>query len=233
MHSLLTSPTQAQATQAIERPSRTALIVGASGLVGGEVLKLLLETPDYTQVIALLRRPLELQHAKLQQQIIDFDSLEQTTLPRIDSVFCCLGSTLKAAGSRAACYRVDHDYVLAAARLGLVQGARHFLLVSSMGADARSPFAYMRTKGETERDVAALGYAATCFLRPAYLVGSRAQSRPLEDAYGRLMQWLAPVTPAAFRPVSARKVAQTMLRQASQATPGVHIISSARMQHPD
>ena len=218
----------------IDRAPRIALIVGASGLVGSELLKLLLEAPDYTQVIALLRRPLELQHAKLQQQLVNFDSLEESEspLPSIDSVFCCLGSTLKAAGSRAACYRVDHDYVLNSARLGLAQGARHFLMVSSMGADARSPFAYMRTKGETERDLEQLGYAFLTILRPAYLVGSRSQSRPLEEAYGRLMQWLAPVTPAAFRPLSAKKVAQTMLRQASQATPGVHVISSARMQHP-
>lgn len=209
---------------------RTALLLGGSGLVGGHLLKKLLEATEYKSVIALVRRPLNLQHDKLTQQVIDFEQLAQHTLPAIDDVFCCLGTTIKVAGSRAAFRRVDHDYVLMAARSALKAGARQFLLVSSLGANANSPFFYMRTKGETETALRALPYAAMSIFQPAYLVGQRSVPRPLEDWSGKLMQRLAFLMPAAYRPIHAASVAQAMLDQARQELLGYHLINPG--MHP-
>ena len=109
--------------------TRTALIVGASGLVGRQLLDELLAAPDYTVVTALLRRPLDVRHPKLTQRIVDFDTLGTLDLPPADDVFCALGTTIKAAGSQAAFRRVDHDYVLTLARRAPDGGARQTLLI--------------------------------------------------------------------------------------------------------
>lgn len=208
----------------------TALIAGASGLVGSQLLDELLDTPDYTEVIALLRRPLDVRHPKLTQRIIDFETIATLDLPPIDTVFCCLGATIKAAGSQAAFRHIDHDYVLALARRALEAGARQFLLVGSMGANTRSPFFYMRVKGEIEEALRALSYASCSVFRPAYLAGKRAQSRPAEDFYGALMQRLAVFMPRAFRPIAARGVARAMLAQARRAPAGFHVTESGQLQ---
>lgn len=210
--------------------TRTALIVGASGLVGRQLLDELLAAPDYTVVTALLRRPLDVRHPKLTQRIVDFDTLGTLDLPPADDVFCALGTTIKAAGSQAAFRRVDHDYVLTLARRALDGGARQFLLVGSMGANARSPFFYMRVKGEIEEALRALHFASCSVFRPAYLAGKREQSRPAEDLYGTLMQRLAFLMPRAYRPIAARGVARAMLAQARRAPPGFHVIESGRLQ---
>ncbi len=202
---------------------RTALILGGSGLVGGHLLKKLLEATEYKSVIALVRRPLDLRHDKLTQRITDFEQLPRESLPPVDDVFCCLGTTIKVAGSRAAFRRVDHDYILMAAQAALAADARQFLLVSSLGADARSPFFYMRTKGETEAALRALPYTSLSIFRPGYLVGQRSTPRPLEDWIGKLMQRSAFLIPRAYRPIHASTVAEAMLEQAKRALPGYHL----------
>ncbi len=134
---------------------RKALLAGATGLIGGHVLDLLLADPAYGEVIALVRRPLDVEHDKLTGLVVDFDRLdEMPDPPAADDVFCCLGSTMKKAGSKAAFRKVDHDYVVATARLGLAGGARRFLLVSAVGAGASSRNFYSRVKGEAEDSVA-------------------------------------------------------------------------------
>ncbi len=158
---------------------RKALIVGATGLIGGHLLDLLLANSGYSSVTALVRRPLDVE--SLDTRVVDFDRLgEITDPPAVDDVFCCLGSTMKKAGSKAAFRRVDHDYVVATARLGLAGGARRFLLVSSIGADKRSRNFYSRVKGETENSVAALGYEALYIFQPSLLIGKREEKRPGE-----------------------------------------------------
>lgn len=134
-------------------PPGTALIAGASGLVGGHLVRLLLQEEHYARVIAIGRREVPgLRHPKLEQRVVDFDALEPAAaaLPPVRDVFCCLGTTIKHAGSRAAFRRVDHDYVVAVARLGLAAGAAQFLIVSAVDADPASRMFYSRVKGETE-----------------------------------------------------------------------------------
>lgn len=160
---------------------RKALVAGATGLIGGHLLDLLLAEPVYGEVIALVRRPLDVESERFSARIVDFDHLDEISdLPAVDDVFCCLGSTMKKAGSKPAFRRVDHDYVVATARLGLAAGARRFLLVSAVGADASSMNFYSRVKGEAEDSVAGLGYQSCHIFQPSILMGERDESRPGE-----------------------------------------------------
>lgn len=221
--------TPGQPDSAIEQAAVHVLVAGGSGLVGRALLTQLLERPEY-QVTALVRKPLDYPHPRLRQQVIDFERLDALELPRASIVFCCLGSTMKAAGSKAAFRRVDHDHVLALARRALDSGARQFLLVSSTGANAASALFYLRIKGETEQALRALPYASISFLRPAYLVGQRSQARPLEDLYGRLMLRLAWLMPRAYRPIAAAAVARALIAQAQRAPAGCHVLSAGQLQ---
>ena len=163
------------------RDRRAALLAGATGLIGGHLLELLLGDPTWNRVTALVRRPLDREHEKLDVRVVDFDALADIQdPPTADDVLCCLGSTMKKAGSKAAFRKVDHDYVVAVARLGLAVGARRFLLVSAVGASASSMNFYARTKGEAEDSVAALGYPVLHVFQPSILIGERDESRPGE-----------------------------------------------------
>lgn len=195
--------------------ARTALIAGASGLVGQHLLSGLLHSQVYGRVIALVRRPLELQHNKLEQRIVDFGALRKEPDLAADDVFCCLGTTIRVAGSEAAFRTVDHDYPLALAQLAHANGARRFLLVSALGADPRAKVFYNRVKGETERDIAALGLPACWYLRPSLLDGARTESRPGERIgllIGRAVAPLMCGALARYRPIAVDVVARAMLR---------------------
>jgi uncharacterized protein YbjT (DUF2867 family) len=137
-------------------------------------------------------------------------------------VFCALGTTIRTAGSRAAFRRVDHDYVVSLARLARAHGARHFLLVSSVGADPRSRVFYSRVKGEVESAVQTLGYPSLTIVRPSLLLGPRSEFR-LGEA---LVKPLGPLFPRRYRPVHARAVAATMIRAALEDRSGVRIVES-------
>ena len=162
---------------------RTALLAGASGLVGGHLLQRLLADPRYKRVVTVSRKALGIEHPKLRSLITDFDAIEAAMAglgETVDDAFCALGTTIKTAGSRAAFRRVDFGYVVAFARAARAVGARRFMLVSAIGASARSRIFYLRVKGETEEAVAALGYPALHIFRPGLLLGQRAESRPRE-----------------------------------------------------
>ena len=134
----------------VRRPPSTALLLGATGLVGGHVLDLLLADPAYRRVTVLGRRPVARMDSKLDQRTADFDRLGDHAISfAVDDVFCCLGTTIAQAGSQEAFRRVDHDYVVSAARLAAEHGARRFLLVTAAGANARSRIFYNRVKGES------------------------------------------------------------------------------------
>src|SRR5947209_11684979 len=139
--------------------SRTALLLGGSGLVGGFCLQRLLDDNAYSKLISLGRGELPVSHPKLTQHSIAFESIEALDLPAIDDVFCALGTTIRKAGSQAAFRRVDLEFPLAAARLGLKSGAKQFVLVSSVGADLKSGNFYLRTKGEVEQAISALPFS--------------------------------------------------------------------------
>lgn len=193
-------------------PGRTALLLGATGLIGSFLLKRLLESESYSTVSLWLRRPLAMPHARLQAKIIDFERLEQNPIGARD-VYCCLGTTLRQAGSREAFRRVDFDYPVALARAAARDGAERLLVVSALGADAGSKLFYNRVKGEMEEAVSAAGVARTHFFRPSLLAGPRAQSRIGERMGLAVGAVLGPLL-GRYRPIHADLVAAAMLKAA-------------------
>ncbi len=218
----------------ISRHHKTALLFGASGLVGNQCLHQLLEHPAYRKVISFGRRLLEVEHPRLEQHIIDFNHLEDYAgLLRGNDLYSCLGTTLAKAGSRAAFYRVDYAYAYESARLAAANGASQLLLVSSVGASPDSLFFYTRVKGELEKAVKKLPFWAVHIFRPSFLVGDRQESRIGEQLAGRLSLGLDRLTGGAllgkYRPVEAAQVARAMAHAAQQLEGGVHVYSSAQI----
>jgi len=205
--------------------TRRALLAGASGLVGGHCLSALTADPDYEAVHALVRRPLERSHPKLTMHTVDFASLP---LPpaRVDDAYCCLGTTMKLAGTQEAFERVDFEYVRNFAQLALAAGATQCLLVSAVGADARSLVYYNRVKGQAEEAVQALGFRCVHVFRPSLLLGPRREERPMEALGQSIAPALAPLlvgSLARYRAVPAELVAERMVQAAKQDQSGVHI----------
>jgi uncharacterized protein YbjT (DUF2867 family) len=213
---------------------RTALVLGATGLVGGHCLELLLADPLWEQVRVLGRRPLGIEHAKLDEHLVDFDRLGSSAeLFEVDAVFCCLGTTIREAGSRDAFRRVDYQYPVEAAQLAVSRGAQQYLLVSAIGADRGSRFFYNRVKGETERAVAQAGFASVVIARPSLLRGEREESRPGEQVGAVLLKLAAPLLLgplAKYRAVHARDVARALVELAHGPADGVRIVESDELR---
>jgi uncharacterized protein YbjT (DUF2867 family) len=205
--------------------TKVALLAGASGLTGGHVLEALLSAPDFSRVIAVTRRPLAREHARLANRIVQFDRME-TQLQGVtcDVALCCLGTTLARASSRENFREVDVDYVVAFARSALAARAQRFVVMSSAGADPRSRNFYLRTKGEMEEELEALGFPALDILQPGLLFGWRHEMRLLELAAMAFMPLVNPFLlgkRAAFRGISARKVAAAMVGATRSGRKGV------------
>lgn len=206
---------------------KTALLAGASGLIGSHLLPLLLASERYAKVIVVGRRPLSLQHPKLAQVVTELDQLEDERLRLIaDDVFCCLGTTRRQAGSQEAFYRVDFLYVVALAALTASNLAAQFLVVSSLGADAESRVYYSRVKGEMEDAIRSMPFRATHIFRPSLLLGERTQPRLGERVGAVVLGALGPLLRGSwrqYRPVAAATVAAAMLRAAEEDGPGVRV----------
>ncbi|TGE14323.1 NAD-dependent epimerase/dehydratase family protein [Hymenobacter elongatus] len=206
---------------------KTALIAGASGLIGSQLLPLLLASDRYAKVIAVGRRPVPMVHPKLEQRVLDMDQLEQHRLSLIaDDVFCCLGTTMRQAGSKEAFYKVDYLYVVKLAALTAANFAAQFMVVSSMGADAGSRMYYNRVKGEMEQAVRQTPFRAIHFFRPSLLLGERTEKRAGEQAGTVLLRVLNPLLVGPlrkYRPVAAATVARAMLRAAEDDGGGIRV----------
>jgi uncharacterized protein YbjT (DUF2867 family) len=214
--------------------TRTALIAGASGLVGSHLLLLLLQSDRYSQVISIGRRELPVIHPKLDQQIVDFDDLKKSEADLVaDDVFCCLGTTIKKAGSKEAFYKVDHTYVTRLAEITLKRRATQFLVVSAMGADAGSRIFYNKVKGEMERDVLQMGFQAVHIFRPSLLLGEREEHRTGEELGAKIMRPLSVLLLGPlrkYRPIQAETVANAMLQAASQDKKGTQVYLSDKIE---
>jgi len=214
--------------------SKTALLVGATGLVGGHCLRFLLEGDYYGKVVVLTRRKLPLEHEKLEQHVIDFDALEQKAdLVKADDIYCCLGTTRKKTPSKDVYYKVDFTYPFEVARLGRANGAEHYAMVSAIGASPRSGIFYNRTKGEIEKAVSGLGFPGTYIFRPSLLVGERKEERKWEEvsgSFGNKLSFLLVGPMKKFRPIEARAVAFAMVQESRQGRPGVHVIESEEIR---
>lgn len=207
---------------------RRVLLAGATGLVGRECLARLADDDSISRVTALVRRQPRAAEAgtgagRVRFEQADFGRLhDRPELFAVDQACCALGTTIARAGTRDAFRRVDFDYPLEIARLALAGGARHFLLVSALGASARSRVFYNRVKGELEEAIAALGFPAVTIVRPSLLLGERAEVRPLEALIKRLA-WLAP---GRYQPVHAADVAAALVQAAAEDRPGLRVIES-------
>ena len=208
----------------------TVLILGATGLVGQQLLQQALALPQVARVVAPTRRALAAQ-AKLDNPLVDFDQLPAANWWQADMVLCALGTTMKQAGSKAAFFKVDHDYVLAAAKLAQAAGTPVFVLNSSLGAKPDAGSYYLRVKGETERDLAALGFASLTLVRPSLLDGGpRPDSRPGETIAICASKLFGRLLPRRVRPVTTAKVASAMLAAGLRATHGTTVLESEVLQ---
>ncbi len=204
----------------------TAWVAGGSGLVGGELLRLLIADDTFTSISSVGRRTLPLVSAKVVQLTVDF--ADPATFDGLDApyvAFSCLGTTIKKAGSPAAFRAVDHDAVLAFATAAQKAGAKVFVHVSSLGANASSRQLYASVKGEIEAAVAKLGFASVLALRPSILDGDRQESRPLERVGLAFARALSPVL-GKYKPTSALAVARTMIAKSKEAPAGAHVIDA-------
>ena len=210
--------------------SKTALIIGATGLTGAECLRLLLQSDNYNKVIALVRKPLELSHPKLLALVLNFENLEQYAQQiKADDIYCAIGTTIGKAGSHQAFKKVDYEIPLKVAQLALQNGAKKFILVSSMGANAKSGIFYSRVKGELEEAIKKLNYLSFIIFRPSLLLGNRKEKRTGE-AIGRWVSeklsflFSGPLKKYKGTPVDI--LAKAMLKAALQNINGVRIIEN-------
>ncbi len=203
--------------------ARRAVVVGATGLVGAELVRQLLADERFAAVATLVRRAgASPAPPRLVEHVVDFDAPDAwAPLVAGDVLFSALGTTIRAAGSQAAQYRVDHGYQLAAARAARATRVPTYVLVSSAGASPRSRIFYSRMKGELERDVEALALERTRILRPGMLDGERREHRTGERLALRLLRPLSPILPAPARPIHATVVARAAIAAALDPAPGV------------
>lgn len=211
--------------------TRIAVVLGATGLIGHALTEALLNEGAWDEVRVLVRRPLKLQHAKLKEVIIDWEQLGQykEQFAGASAVFCCLGTTIKKAGSQAQFERVDLEYPLAAAALARASGVKQFLAVSSMGASAKSRNFYSRTKGKVEEGLIASGFQGLHLFRPSLLLGEREEHRMGERVASVMMKGLdfAMIGKAAkYRAIPGATVARAMMNIALADTRGTHIYTN-------
>ena len=193
---------------------RTALLVGATGLIGSFLLQRLLASERYASVTVWARRDIGRAHPKLTVEITDFERLEERRADAED-VFCCLGTTIKQAGSQAAFRRVDHDYPVALAHAAARSGAQRLLVISALGANPDSTVFYNRVKGEMEANVRAAGVPKTVFFRPSLLSGPRVEPR-LGEKVGLVVGKILGPLLGRYRPIHADLVAAAMLKAAEE-----------------
>jgi uncharacterized protein YbjT (DUF2867 family) len=212
-------------------PTRKALIVGATGLIGGYCLQALYDDPIYSEVTAIVRKPILKTHRKLKKITSNFDNLEpKLSIIQAHDVYCCLGTTIKKAGSQEAFRKIDHTLVVTVAELMRKQGSEQFLVISAMGADSNSKIFYNRTKGEMEETLKEIGYPCLRIFRPSLLLGKRDEFRFGEKVGGLLTPVLKLFLIGSLKkytPVEAESVAQFMVKAAhEEPVSGVHVYES-------
>lgn len=212
---------------------KTAIVIGATGLTGHLLTQLLLDHPAYHTVKVLVRHDFSLLHPKLQVHQTNFqDEAQLKNLLRGDELFCCIGTTIRKAGSQAAFRAVDFDIPVKAARLAAQNGIRQLLVVSSLGANAASSNFYLRTKGEMEAEVLKAGVPVTVCVRPSMLLGHRQELRVGERIGQWLIQAVHPLLQGSwrkYRGIQAVQVARAMVALA-QHPPDHAIIESDELE---
>jgi uncharacterized protein YbjT (DUF2867 family) len=211
---------------------KNAMIVGATGLVGNELLQLLVKEQRYDKILLLVRRPLDVQDSSIVQEVINFDQIGtfQSPFP-VDDVFCTLGTTIKTAGSQDAFRKVDFEYVVELGRWCKRNKVRQMLVVSAMGADHNSGIFYNRVKGEMEQALRNLDLPVTIF-RPSLLMGNRKEHRSGEKMAQSIMGGLGFLFVGGlkkYKGIPGSTVAKAMIRVASEGTTGFKVLNSAQL----
>ena len=211
---------------------KSALLLGATGLTGGHLLYLLLESEEYHTIYIYVRRTLGLQNPKLKEIIIDYNSYEGTV--DADTVFCCLGTTIKIAKTKEAFKKVDQDYPVKIAQLQFKDGSKRFLVISAMGAASDSLFFYSRVKAEMEKLLSTIGYPKLFIFRPAIITGERKEHRSGEKiATGifEILNYILIGPLKKYQSVSAKAIASCLLSYScNNQVHGRVIISSDRIK---
>lgn len=188
---------------------KNALIIGGTGLTGKKLTRYLLADKRYGSVKLLVRKPMDIIYEKLDQITFNFDNPDASKV-KADEVYCCLGTTIKQAGSRKAFYRVDYEYVLMLANIAFKNGCKKFALISSMGANKKSFIFYSKTKGQIEEAIKAIGFEDCFIFRPSILLGTRHQYRFVESVSKFFLTKIFFLLPKKYRPIHSKSVAFAM-----------------------
>jgi len=210
--------------------NRTALVAGSTGLIGSQLLELLLADSSYSKVIALSRKPLSITNSKLENRVVEANQLMNHPELKADDVFCCLGTTIKQARTQEAFRKVDFDYPLELANILKANGASQFFLVSALGADKNSRIFYNRVKGEVEEAISMVGYFALHIFRPSLLIGPRKEARSGEDAAKLFYKLFGFLIPDKYKGIESIKVARAMISFAKENQPGKFVHESDELQ---
>ena len=210
---------------------KTALIIGATGLVGSKIVRRLNDSKFYLNVVLLVRRKSEFNHLKFEERVINFDNINQELI-KGDDVFCAIGTTLKKAGSKENQYKIDCEYPFKIAKIAKANNAKQFILVSSLGADPNSSNFYLRTKGELEEKIATLNFETFIILRPSIIIGKRPEFRLGETIGIFFITVFGPLffgNLKKYKGVRAGAIASRMVIAANQNLKGKHIIESDKI----
>ena len=171
---------------------KTAIIIGATGLIGSILVEQILENNAYSKVVLLLRKPLNISHSKLVQEVIDFDNPDASKIMG-DDLFCAMGTTLSKAGSKEAQYKIDCTYPFEIGKIAKANGVKQYILVSSIGADISSSNFYLKTKGDLEQKIKSLNFQNFVSFRPSFLLGDRKEFRIIEKIAVVFVKILNPI----------------------------------------
>lgn len=202
--------------------NKTACVIGATGLVGSHLVQQLLDDDDYQTIKIFSRRSVNIDHPKIEEHIVDFGAIDSFKKKIVgDILFSTMGTTIKTAGSKEAQYLVDFTYQYQIAKTASDNGIKHYVLVSSAGANAESKFFYMRMKGELDDAVRELNFNYISILRPATLEGNRVENRAGEKAAIRATAFFSKLIPGLrkYRPVHASIVARAMISSVNRSKP--------------
>lgn len=214
--------------------SLKAIVIGANGLIGSQLVSLLIEQPSYTEVLLLVRRPLQISHSKVQQLIVNFDNLkEHAASIQGDIIFSCLGTTRNKSPEPAQYKKVDLDYPLEIAQTGLLNGVKSFHIVTSLGADSTSRSPYLKLKGELENALKKLPFQSLHIYQPSYLVGNRTESRIDDKIMRPLMRLIDPVLMGnlkKYKSMPAETLAKAMVNQSLKNLNGIFTYPSNQIK---
>ena len=218
----------------MNKNNKTAILLGASGLVGSFLLNILLDSEEYSSIVVFVRKEIGIKHDKLIEHIIDFTQLDKyADLVQGDDLFCCLGTTIKQAKTREAFKLVDYHYPIKFAEMAKKNGVARFLMVTSIGASNTSSVFYLKTKGECEQAIKALNLSSTSVFRPSSLLGLRKIVRPQEKMGETLMKIFSFCLVGKlkkYRPIQAQQVAKAMYAVAQSSEIGFNIYESDQIQ---